>query len=460
MMARQEHTLISARIVGGFLVVLALTASLSIVGLRYIADTNQRLRQITENNNLKTQLASTMRMALLERALSMHALSVMTDTLRQGCRTAALQQFRRLSTWRRAGGLEQLALNGQELEILGRISKLMGESNPEVQAVVDMGMEDTGEDLSERIRNRAIPKQRKIIAEVNTLIQLQQNQTREAVLNAERSYREVRSLMIVLGAVAMLFGLLITFYVSRRVAQQAKQLSRQALFDPLTGLPNRSLLQDRLGQAIAQSRRSGHPFSVALMDLNRFKEVNDTLGHSVGDELLREVSRRLKKLVRAEDTVARMGGDEFVLVLQGLGEPGIAGFSEKLRTTLQPAFLWGKQSIDIGASTGIALFPQHAEDASSLIRYADIAMYMAKRSGRDHAVYAPDQEQISREVLSLKSQLREAIQSDQLILHYQPKIDHRSCRVIGLEALARWNHPEKGLLAPDSFISRGGRKPA
>ncbi len=451
-MARQEHTLISARIVGGFLVVLALTASLSIVGLRYIADTNQRLRQITENNNLKTQLASTMRMALLERALSMHALSVMTDPFDKDAEQQRFNSFASVYLEAR-GRLEQLALNGQELEILGRISKLMGESNPEVQAVVDMGMEDTGEDLSERIRNRAIPKQRKIIAEVNTLIQLQQNQTREAVLNAERSYREVRSLMIVLGAVAMLFGLLITFYVSRRVAQQAKQLSRQALFDPLTGLPNRSLLQDRLGQAIAQSRRSGHPFSVALMDLNRFKEVNDTLGHSVGDELLREVSRRLKKLVRAEDTVARMGGDEFVLVLQGLGEPGIAGFSEKLRTTLQPAFLWGKQSIDIGASTGIALFPQHAEDASSLIRYADIAMYMAKRSGRDHAVYAPDQEQISREVLSLKSQLREAIQSDQLILHYQPKIDHRSCRVIGLEALARWNHPEKGLLAPDSFIS-------
>jgi FOG: EAL domain len=140
-------------------------------------------------------------------------------------------------------------------------------------------------------------------------------------------------------------------------------------------------------------------------------------------------------------------------VLQGVGESDICRFAEKLRTALEPAFLWGKQGIDIGASTGIALFPQHAEDASSLIRYADIAMYMAKRSGRDHAVYAPDQEQISRDMLSLKSQLREAIHSGQLVLHYQPKIDHHTCRVIGLEALARWSHPEKGLLAPDNFIS-------
>jgi diguanylate cyclase (GGDEF)-like protein len=258
--------------------------------------------------------------------------------------------------------------------------------------------------------------------------------------------------MILMGTSAVLIGLLVTLYISRHASQQARQLAAQALYDPLTGLPNRSLLQDRLEQAIAHSLRNNHPFCVALMDLNRFKEINDTLGHNVGDELLREVSRRLRKIVRAEDTVARMGGDEFVIVLQGLGEASISSFAEKLRTILEPAFFWGSQSIDISASTGIALFPSHARDAGSLIRYADIAMYMAKRSGRNYAVYSPDQEQVSRDMLSLKSQLREAIHSGQLTLHYQPKVDHQSCRVIGLEALARWDHPEKGLLAPDSFI--------
>jgi predicted signal transduction protein with EAL and GGDEF domain len=147
-----------------------------------------------------------------------------------------------------------------------------------------------------------------------------------------------------------------------------------------------------------------------------------------------------------------MGGDEFVIVLQGLGEAGIPAFTEKLRVALEPAFLWGSQNLEVAASAGLALYPSHAEDAGSLIRYADIAMYMAKRSGRAYAVYAPDQEQVSRDMLSLKSQLREAIQSGQLVLHYQPKVDHHECRVIGLEALVRWQHPDRGLLDPDNFI--------
>lgn len=451
MIPAHQYTGISLRIVAGFLVVLALMSSLAFVGLRYISETNQRLKQIVEINNLKTELASTMESALRERALSMHALSVMTDPFDKD---AEMMRFNHngsvyLSARER---LEKLPLSSRERDILEHISLLMRDSNPEVQAIVDMSMESRNADLFDRIRNRAMPRQRKIAEGVNDLILLQRELTAVAVKNADDSYKKVRNLMAVLVSFAVLIGLLITLYVSRRVGQQARQLTAQAMHDALTGLPNRSLLQDRIEQAIAHARRSGQPFSVALMDLNRFKEVNDTLGHNVGDELLREVSRRLRKLVRAEDTVARMGGDEFVIVLQGLGGPDIPGFAEKLRTALEPAFLWGKQGIDISASTGIALFPQHAEDASSLIRYADIAMYMAKRSGQDHAVYAPDQEQVSRDMLSLKSQLRGAIQTGQLVLHYQPKVDHRDCLVIGLEALVRWQHPDKGLLEPDSFI--------
>ncbi len=448
----QQYAGIESRIVAGFLIVLVLMGILAFLGLRHISEADQRLKQIVDNNNHKTELAHTMLTALHERALSMHALSIMADPFDKD---AEMQRFSGyasvyLSARER---LEQMPLSSREREILRRISRLMRDSNHEVQAIVDMSMENGNGALFERIRNSGLPLQRKIAAGVNDLILLQRELTDIAVKNADASYLKVRNLMVALVAAAVLIGLLITLYVSRRAGQQARRLRVQAMHDALTGLPNRSLLQDRIEQAIAHARRSGQPFCIALMDLNRFKEVNDTLGHDVGDELLREVSRRLTRLVRAEDTVARMGGDEFVLVLQGIGEPGIPRFAEKLRKALEPAFLWGKQGIDISASTGMALFPRHAEDTRSLIRYADIAMYMAKRSGRDHAVYAPDQEQISRDMLSLKSQLREAIHSDQLVLHYQPKIDHRTCRVIGLEALARWNHPEKGLLAPDNFIS-------
>ncbi len=447
----QKHAHISFRIVAGFLAVLALMASLAVIGLRYISDTNQRLREIVESNNLKTQLASTMQTALRERALSMHALSVMTDPFDKDAEQQRFNNYASIYLAARER-LEQLPLNDREREILARISVLMSESNPEVQAVVDMSMENRKAELFERIRNRAMPKQRKIADEVNGLILLQQELTDAAMKNADFSYSRVRTLMILLGMVAMLISLLITLYVSRRVSLQARQLAAQALYDPLTGLPNRSLLQDRLEQAIAHSRRSKRPFGVALMDLNRFKEVNDTLGHNVGDELLREVGRRLRNLVRADDTVARMGGDEFVVILQGMGEAGISSFVHKLQTALEPVFFWENQSIHISASTGIALFPLHAEDASSLIRYADIAMYQAKRADRDHAVYAPEHERSSREMLTLKSELRDAIQSGQMVLHYQPKIDHQNCSVIGLEALVRWRHPQRGLLAPEVFI--------
>ena len=189
------------------------------------------------------------------------------------------------------------------------------------------------------------------------------------------------------------------------------------------------------------------------MDLDRFKEVNDTLGHEAGDELLCEVGRRLKQAARMEDTVARLGGDEYVIILHELGNVAVPTVAKKLLSALNVPFRLSGQSVDISGSLGISLFPEHAEDASTLIRQADIAMYVAKRAGKGYAIYSPDQENISsRSRLSLKSELREAIQTGQLCLHYQPKINHQLNQVIGVEALVRWNHPQRGFLPPDQFI--------
>jgi diguanylate cyclase (GGDEF)-like protein len=447
----QEHTGIGSRIIAGFLVVLALMASLTVIGLRYIAETNERLKSIVENNNIKTELATQMQTALRERALSMHALSVLTDPFDKDAEIQRFNSYASVYLDARER-LEKMPLSKQEHETLDRIRGLTRSGFSEVQTVVDMSMNGGGPEIFDRIRNSAIPKQRKIAEEVNALIALQRDLTNAAVRNAEQSYNQVRDLMTLLGMIAVLAGLLIALYVIRRVSQQARQLVTQALYDPLTGLPNRSLLQDRLEQTIVQSRRGKRSFGVVLMDLNRFKEVNDTLGHNVGDELLWEVGKRLRQTVRAEDTVARMGGDEFVIILHELTEADVPAFANKLQTALEPPFLWEGQSIDVSASIGFALFPLHAEDCGSLIRYADIAMYMAKRSGRHYALYAPDQAQPSRSTLSLKGELREAIQSGQLTLHYQPKIDHQAYAVAGLEALVRWNHPRHGLLPPDKFI--------
>ena len=437
---------IRTRIVAGFLVVLALMASLAAVGLHYISTIGGRLKGIVEDNNVKIELATAMQTALRERALSMHALSVLTDPFDKD---AEVQRFSALgSNYVSARQhLEQMPLSAEERDILEKIRSLTRDAQPEVEAVVDMSMKEHADEVFERIRSIAVPKQRQIAEQVSALIGLQKAQTAAAVRSAEESHREVRTLMLLLGAFALSSGLVIALYVSRQA-----HLAAQALYDPLTGLPNRSLLQDRLEQAIAQSKRARRTFAVALMDLNRFKEVNDTLGHDVGDELLREVAVRLRRALRADDTVARMGGDEFVVVLHDITGDDLPAFCAKLLGSVCAHFAWEDQIIDIGASVGIALYPAHASDPGSLIRFADIAMYAAKRSGKGCALYAPGQERVSLGDLSLKSELRQAIQAGELCLHYQPKVSRGGRGVIGLEALVRWNHPRRGLLPPDEFI--------
>ncbi|HJX57550.1 MAG TPA: EAL domain-containing protein, partial [Thiobacillus sp.] len=341
----------------------------------------------------------------------------------------------------------------QERAILAKIFEMTREAGSEVQVVVDRSIFiDDPADVFEWIRNVAMPRQSAIAGQVNLLLELQRSQTAAAVQDAENSFSRVRNLMLGLGTAALLTGITIAGFVGQRVTRQARQLETQAMYDLLTGLPNRSLLHDRLQHEIGLSKREHASFGVVLMDLDRFKEVNDTLGHGVGDEVLREVGRRLKEAIRAEDTVARLGGDEYVLLIRNLEPESAALIANKIFAALNKPFHWQNQSIDLGASLGLSFYPSQCDDAGGLLRCADIAMYVAKRSGQGYALYSPDQEHTSRDDLSLKSELREAIQSDQLSLYYQPQIDHRSQRVSGLEALVRWNHPSRGLLAPDQFI--------
>ncbi len=448
-----QHLGMGIRIAIGFVVVLALMGALSSIGLRYVADANQRLKDIAQNNNVKTELATMMQSALRERALSMHTLPILSDPFDKDAEVQRFNAHGALYIQAR-NQLESMSLSSEESKTLAHILELTRKAQPEVQAVVEMAVfNDSQTDIFDRIRSVAMPRQRAIAEQVSTLLELQRAQTAAAVNNAQVSYNEVRNLMAGLGTSALILGMLIAVFVSRRATQQAMQLANQAMYDPLTGLANRSLLHDRLEHEIAISNREQTSFGVALMDLDRFKEVNDTLGHNVGDELLREVGRRLKETVRAEDTVARLGGDEYVVVLHNLDVEDVQVISGKMLNALDRPYHWQNQSIDLAASLGISLYPSQCTNASELLRCADIAMYVAKRSGTGYALYASDQERTNRGDLSLKSELREAIQSDQLTLHYQPQIDHGSTQVVGLEALVRWNHPQRGFLAPDKFIT-------
>ena len=236
--------------------------------------------------------------------------------------------------------------------------------------------------------------------------------------------------------------------VSDRVALQS-QLHRQANHDELTGLPNRAALLCRGEELMA----GGGPLGVALMDLDRFKEINDTLGHGYGDRLLAEVGPRLAAHVRDRDLLARLGGDEFAVLMPGLVAEEARAVGERLRAALVEPFVVDGLSLEVDASIGIALQDADAVDVHALLRMADVAMYSAKELQTGVEVYDPSTDTHDRSRLTLLTEVRRAVAEHQLVLHYQPKVDLRAdMGIVGVEALVRWQHPVRGLLEPAEFL--------
>jgi diguanylate cyclase (GGDEF)-like protein len=237
------------------------------------------------------------------------------------------------------------------------------------------------------------------------------------------------------------------------IADRERRITELAYMDRLTGLPNRALFSDRLQQAIGVALRAGHPLSVMMMDLDRFKYVNDTLGHPIGDLLLQEVAKRLRaSLHRASDTVARLGGDEFAVLLPTDDIEAAKIIAARILKALEEPTMIEGQLVDIGASIGIVAFPLNGADMNVLLRRADIAMYTAKRTNTGFALYDERHDHNSAQRLSLMGELRQAVEHDQLTLYYQPKVDLATHTVKYVEALVRWEHPTRGFIAPDQFI--------
>jgi diguanylate cyclase (GGDEF)-like protein len=234
-----------------------------------------------------------------------------------------------------------------------------------------------------------------------------------------------------------------------------EHLRHQAFHDALTGLPNRALFLDRLEQALAGSRRRETAVVVLLLDLDRFKVVNDSLGHQLGDELLRQVSARLQAAVRSGDTLARFGGDEFTVLMEDLDDPGgpPAQAAERLLASLKDPFFLGGQESVVSASIGLALCLDGGEEPMEMLRKADAAMYQAKGEPVKHFVfYDEGTDAFPVERLQLETDLRHAIARDEFRVHYQPEVDLEVGRIVGFEALVRWQHPERGLVPPAEFI--------
>lgn len=240
----------------------------------------------------------------------------------------------------------------------------------------------------------------------------------------------------------------------QQIHQRQMALEDQALHDALTGLPNRALLNDRIEQAINIMHRDSQPMAVLLLDLDRFKEVNDALGHPVGDQLLQHVGQRLKSVLRESDTVARLGGDEFAIVSPNTDSGHACEFARKVIGIISEAFCIETQELYVGVSIGVAVYPQHGDDASTLVRHADVAMYHAKRNKLGYSLYKQSQDEGSVDKLTLVSDLHNELQQTQSMqLFYQPQINIFTRQLVAVEALLRWEHPQFGYISPEHIVN-------
>jgi diguanylate cyclase (GGDEF)-like protein len=264
----------------------------------------------------------------------------------------------------------------------------------------------------------------------------------DSLATDNRSSREIHTLVSAFNA------------MRNHIRRRQTELEHQALHDSLTGLPNRALFHDRLAQAINTAQRQNSNVAVMLLDLDRFKEINDTLGHPVGDLVLQEIGSRLETCLRTSDTVARLGGDEFAVICPSIDSAEVKSFVEKIIKCTSQVVNINNQNLYTGASIGISLYPVNAKDAAALIRQADVAMYDAKNKGLDYTFYNAELDTLNADNLSLLGDLREELKNPtgQLCLHYQPQINLQTEKIHGSEALLRWNHPEKGLIPAAEVI--------
>ncbi|MGA7588991.1 MAG: EAL domain-containing protein, partial [Candidatus Sulfotelmatobacter sp.] len=344
-------------------------------------------------------------------------------------------------------GIFQASADGRLLNVNRAFAEIHGYDSPE-QMLVELS------NLNAAAQLFVEPKRMDVLRQVLGEKEL----VRDFELDVYRRDRSERVVLVNVRAVRDASGNML-FYegtvedvTARKVAEERVQFL--AYYDALTGLPNRTLLQDRLATALAGARRRKDKVALLFLDLDRFKLINDSLGHSFGDLLLQEVAQRLKKWAREQDTVARLGGDEFLIVLTGVKNIADAAVAaDRMTKSMTAGFVVQGRPLNITCSLGISVFPEHGTNSETLIKNADAAMYFAKESGRNNfRFFTKDLSAQAVERLTLENSLRPALEKNEFFLMYQPQVDIGTGRIIGLEALLRWQHPNLGLVPPDKFI--------
>ena len=282
-----------------------------------------------------------------------------------------------------------------------------------------------------------------------------ENQFVDALSDASRTtYRSLQMIMLAATPGLLVFGILLSLRILQQRRRTEDRVNHIAFHDDLTSLPNRLMLTQRLDQALSRHRRAGTRLAILFMDVDRFKVINDSLGHDVGDLLLRQVADRLLAQSREGDMVARMGGDEFVVLIENQENlQDVSACAKRLVDELSAPYKLGRNGCHVTLSIGISVFPSDGSDSQALLKAADVAMYRAKETGRNNYLYySPSMNVHTAERLELESDLRHALERGEFLLHYQPKVEVATGLIIGIEALLRWKHPLRGLISPMDFI--------
>jgi len=437
----------------GFVVQVLLILFVTTIGLQQLRLTANNLSTVVDVHMQKLSLTKTMMIAARERTLSMFRLAQSSDPFE---RDEMFMQFNSIgSQFARARmALLNMPLSDRERELIVMQGHLTGIAMPIHTQIVEMLRSDFSQEAEEQVLVTAIPAQNAVLAALVQLDAETQRTASEASRNAHQAHELARFWMYLLSGIALLLGIFVAavvMYYTDRVSREREHL---ATHDALTGLPNRMLFMDRLGQALIRAKRLGTLVGVMFIDLDRFKRVNDTLGHACGDLLICEVARRLQSVTRAEDIVARLGGDEFVVVIDAVKINQILQVVEKtLAVVSEPCGIAGRE-IFCSCSIGVSVYPNDGSDASSLLKNADTAMYTAKNGGKNRfQLYDAAMNAMAEERLQLETELHYALERNEFVFHYQPQLNLETGRIEGVEALIRWNKPDKGLLSPALFLS-------
>ena len=439
-------------LLAGFVIQLLLILFVTAIGLQQLDVTTRNLNQVVDVHMRKQMYTKNMVMAARERTVILLMLPQISNPFE---RDALLLKFDEEGTAFANARLALLTLplNEKETALLSRQGQLTGQAQPLQLQVIDLMSAEFFKEATDLVLNQAIPMQKEVMAALSQL----ESETQAASMIASHKAREdhaaARFWIYLLSAAALLLGVFVAAVVMYYTSRVSREREHLATHDVLTGLPNRMLFTDRLEQSLIRARRRETLVGVMFIDLDRFKRVNDTLGHASGDLLICEVARRLRDVTRAEDVVARLGGDEFVVVIDAAQVNQILHVVEKTLAVVSEPYRIAGRELFSSCSIGVSVFPNDGSDASSLLKNADTAMYTAKGSGRNRfQLYDAAMNAMAEERLQLETDLHYALERNEFVFHYQPQLNLETGRIEGVEALIRWNKPDKGLLGPALFL--------